>query len=233
MNIETLDWDSDFFRFKVGKLVCNSSEDFDFDAFKIGAEQYKIVYVFSKHSLTHHSLKLVDEKVVLEKQIDFQHFQEMPEYTIDSFREDSHNFEEIRQLALESGVYSRFNVDQNFNKKEFEKLYTSWIKQSIQKKIAFDVLVATKWNNVIVGFMTLNKKSKILADIGLVAVSASERGKGIASQLLHNSFQKLKLLGYEKVQVVTQFENIPAMNLYQNAGFEIKERTFIYHYWNL
>lgn len=233
MNIETLDWDSDFFRFKVGKLVCNSTDDFDFDAFRIAAELYKIVYVFSKNKIVDHSLKLVDEKVVLERKIELERLQEITEFTIDSFSDGIHNFEEIRQLALESGVYSRFNVDQNFNNEEFEKLYTSWIEQSIQKKIAFDVLVATKWNNIIVGFMTLNKKSEILADIGLVAVSASERGKGIASQLLHNSFQKLKLLGYEKVQVVTQFENIPAMNLYQNAGFEIKERTFIYHYWNL
>jgi ribosomal protein S18 acetylase RimI-like enzyme len=43
------------------------------------------------------------------------------------------------------------------------------------------------------------------------------------AMLLKNGFQKLSL--------VTQGDNIPALKLYQKAGFYIVESSFTYHIW--
>jgi dTDP-4-amino-4,6-dideoxy-D-galactose acyltransferase len=234
MVVERLDWDSDFFNFNVGKVACSDDESFDAEAFLNSNRSFKLVYVFSKTKIDHGLLKLVDDKVVLGRSLDTnQSNKNVDDIIIKPFEARIHSSNEIKKLALESGEFSRFNIDVNFKSNEYERLYTEWIEQSINKKIAFEVLVAANKNETILGFITLNKKSDTLADIGLLAVSAASRGKGIAGKLLQHSFEIVERLGFKSIQVVTQFNNQPAMRLYQNAGFEIKERTFVYHYWNL
>ena len=110
---------------------------------------------------------------------------------------------------------------------------SKWIALSIEEKLAFDIIIATDKNETIVGFVTLNKKSENLVDIGLVAVSDGFRGKGIGKSLMNYALNKSFELGYKEIQVVTQITNINAMKLYESVGFNIKEKTFVYHYWNL
>lgn len=234
MVVERLAWDSDFFGYEVGKIDLKKHISLDFQEFLDSASKFKLVYIFSKYSINYDLINRVDEKIIFEKTIDFQIEENNNKgIEVQSFNENDHSLLEIKKLALESGIYSRFYLDKNFKQNEFEKLYISWIEQSINKKIAFDVIVATDNNKTILGFITLNKKNENIAEIGLVAVSEASRGKGIAKKLLNYSFKKAKKLGFETIQVVTQNENIPAMKLYESVGFEIKEKTFVYHYWNI
>ncbi len=234
MFVERLAWDSDFFGYEVGKIDLKNNMSLDYELFLIAASKYKLVYIFSKYSINYDLINLVDEKIIFEKILDFQ-FEETNKDTFDiqSFDENIHSVSQIKNLALESGIYSRFYLDKNFKNNEFEKLYISWIEQSINRKIAFEILVATNKNKTILGFITLRKKNENTVEIGLVAVSEASRGKGIAKKLLNFSFKKVKELGFKTILVVTQNQNIPAMKLYESVGFEIKEKTFVYHYWNI
>ncbi len=234
MIVERLTWDSDFFGYEIGKIDLKNNMSLDYEEFLKSASKFKLVYIFCKTTIDFDHFDKVDEKIILDKNVGFE-FEDKNNngIKIQSFNENDHSLVEIKKLALESGIYSRFYLDKNFKQKEFEKLYISWIEQSINKKIAFDVIVATDVDNTILGFITLNKKNENIAEIGLVAVSEASRGKGIARKLLNYSFKKTKKLGFETIQVVTQNENIPAMKLYESVGFEIKEKTFVYHYWNI
>ncbi len=234
MVIEKLDWDSAFFGYEVGKISLKKEQLLTVEDFLVATENFKLVYVFSQQKLDFKSIVLVDDKIVLKRLIATADADEYEENnSIQSFDTKHHSSEEIRKLALESGVYSRFYKDQHFKNNEYERLYLSWIDQSIEGKLAFDILVAMDEHNSIMGFITLNEKSSDLVDIGLVAVSKEARGKGIARSLLRNAFQKARQLGYKNIQVVTQNDNLPAKKLYESEGFAIEERTFVYHYWNL
>lgn len=234
MKLERLDWDSTFFNYNVGRIIVNENQSINLSEFLLDSKKYKLVYIFSKLSLLNELFKLVDEKVVLHQELSSNSF-DLPSdfFTIKSFDKLIHNRQELEKLALESGIYSRFNIDENFKSGEYNKLYLKWIALSIEEKLAFDIIIATDKNETIVGFVTLNKKSENLVDIGLVAVSDGFRGMGIGKSLMNYALNKSFELGYKEIQVVTQITNINAMKLYESVGFNIKEKTFVYHYWNL
>lgn len=234
MKLERLDWDSTFFNYNVGRIIVNENQSINLSEFLLDSKKYKLVYIFSKLSLHNELFKLVDEKVVLHQELSSNSC-DLPSdfFTIKSFDKLIHNRQELEKLALESGIYSRFNIDKNFKSGEYNKLYLKWIALSIEEKLAFDIIIATDKNETIVGFVTLNKKSETLVDIGLVAVSDGFRGKGIGKSLMNYALNKSFELGYKEIQVVTQITNINAMKLYESVGFNIKEKTFVYHYWNL
>lgn len=234
MRLEKLEWDSNFFNYNIGRIIINENQSLNIPDFLSNSKEFKLVYIFSKLNLQNELFKLVDEKVVLHQELSQINIDLTSDFfSIKSFNKLTHNRKELEALAIESGAYSRFKIDENFKSDEFLKLYQSWISLSIDGELAFDIVVATDKNEHIIGFVTLNKKSKSLVDIGLVAVSGAHRGKGIGKKLLQYTLKKCFELGYKEIQVVTQFYNVNAMKLYESVGFEIQEKTFVYHYWNL
>jgi len=234
MIVEKLDWDSSFFGYEVGNIILTEDYLFDKTDFIRSTSKFKLVYLFSKKLIDFDSISLVDDKIVLSRDLSYFEINEKRNtVVIQTFNSKIHSVEEIQKLSLESGIYSRFYLDKNFKDNEYEKLYLSWINQSIGGRLAFAVLVAVNENKTILGFITINKKKEFIAEIGLIAVSNESRGKGVAKNLLKKSFEVVNELGYKKIQVVTQKNNLPAMNLYKSEGFKIIERTYVYHYWNL
>ena len=80
------------------------------------------------------------------------------------------------------------------------------------------------------GFITL-KYFEDHAQIGLIAVSEDQRGKGVGSLLIQYACNLTFENSIFQMNVVTQFSNKPAMQLYEKSGFKIKQQTFIYHWW--
>lgn len=228
--IHSLDWDSAFFGYNVGKIDVRDENKFDFKAFNIESKKFKLIYIYSKNNLIYPNFKLVDKKVLLSQMC--TDFLNQNTVVIESFDPKKHNILELKKLALESGLYSRFKIDKNFKNGEFESLYIRWIENAINDELTFDIIVAVK-NNKIVGFATLNKKKDFLADIGLLAVSELVRGCGIGRQIIQECIIRSKKAGYQEIQVITQLDNSAAMNLYKKANFKIKEINNIYHLWNL
>ncbi|WP_185213178.1 GNAT family N-acetyltransferase [Sphingobacterium mizutaii] len=220
--IEKLIWDSDFFDKKIGKI------NLDLQNLNFSMLDYDLVYVFSDQSNL--PFNLVDKKIVylIEDLSSINIGSNFP--NISFFDKESDNYNELLSLTYQSGEYSRFNLDKNFSNLEFRNLYRKWIDNSISKQIATHILVK-KIEGKIVGFATLGAKNSELADIGLVAVDASYRGKGIAKELVNSAIKLSKELGYKKIQVVTQLDNHPANLLYTKSGFKQHTITYIYHIW--
>lgn len=241
MKIEYLQWDSNFFGLKIGKLDLSSSVSFcDVEKeIQIGKkEEYDLLYLFYSDHETDFSFQnflgqkgnLVDEKVTYEKKLNKE----------TAYLKDSDNItnyigrsltSDLQELALLSGQYSRFLLDKNFPKKSFEKLYTEWIYKSLMGEIADKVYVYEK-NNMPIGFVTLKieKKTKH-SQIGLIAVSSREQGLGVGKKLITKCVNYSNKVGCDKIVVPTQQANKGACQFYERNKFLVKNTTNIYHLW--
>jgi len=162
-------------------------------------------------------IKWVDTKITFEKKL------------LDSFEDPglgSYQGEltkELEELAYLSGTYSRFKLDSRLQNGEFEKLYKLWINKALESQ---KVLVTPEK----AGMVSFSVEKEI-GRIGLIAVSDKYQGQGWGKKLVQAiefwAFQK----GAKAMQIVTQESNIPACRLFQNLGYEIVEKVFVYHWW--
>lgn len=227
--ISKAEWDSKFFDYPVGILIVKEKNDFDLKKILAESNEFKLVYIISKMDLEDFPLlKLMDKKVIYTKQLsNCKNEGEMLEYS-----PEIHSYDQLLNLAYLSGTYSRFKIDENFMNNEFRLLYKEWLDKSIEKKLAFKVLI-NHLEAEIAGFVTLNKKDTQTSEIGLIAVGEKFQGRNIGSKLI----QECEFLSIERnlpnIEVATQYENLAARRLYEKNNFSIKNITNIYHFWNL
>ncbi len=223
--ITRLDWDSDFFGYPVGKAINEEPEHFSIENLGREAEEFRLVYLFSKTELPVSSkdLFLADRKVTLLRKT---------EMLTDNYECIEPYYgkvtDRLLELALQSGIYSRFNTDRSFVNDEYRKLYTAWIENSVSRMIAREVFVYRRQGRLL-GFITSGTRAE-RADIGLVAVDSQSRGRGIGSLLVSYAVNEARTAGYDEIQVVTQLDNESAMNLYQKNGFCVIDMVYVYHY---
>ncbi len=136
---------------------------------------------------------------------------------------------QLEALAIESGLYSRFNTDPKITRQNFEKIYKLWIYNSATRDNAKTVLII-KRDQKIVGMVTLGEKND-RGDIGLLAVDPSYRGMGLGKILVYAAQDWCVTQGYQTGQVVTQKTNIPAAKLYENCGYKVEKIENFYHFW--
>lgn len=227
--IEQLNWDSDFFGYPVGKFNHHSNGPLPFLNDE-SADRFRLIYVFSDDPLVIDDSRIseVDIKTTLVRDLgkenDFPLHPSISDYK--GGKDD-----ELNRLAIESGVYSRFRRDPRFKNNEFVRLYSKWISDSIQMKIA-DKLLVFEEDDQLRGFVSIRYKNES-AEIGLIAVHGNSRGRGIAMALLNAAFFHSRQQDFPFIRIVTQQDNIPAMKLYLKAGFRLEHKVYIYHFWNI
>ena len=226
--IEKVNWDSAFFAFSVGKTFVNDPSTFDNDTFLLSAEKYRLVYVFSAGPLTDtKALKHVDVKLTFQKKI---HHSFPTNWTF--FHEAQHDKSKLQQLVFESGIYSRFRTDLNFDERCFYSMYEIWIQKSIESNLS--AVLIEQFNNELVGFVTVDfAEGSNIASIGLIAVSQESRGQGVGGKLLRQAESLAASRHCNILRVATQKQNEKASAFYLWNGFELAEQLYIYHYWNL
>jgi len=233
-----LDWDSSFFKYKVAMLLLPSYNYIELDSSlqNLKKEQVKLVYWSpeNQNNIDEEKVislggKLVDIKTVYRINLDGK--------SIDDFKRDERVMEysdivlhpDLLTLAYESGIWSRYKVDENIGKQKFEELYKIWMEQSVAKKIAKTILVTHKGTRL-TGMITLGEKEG-MGNIGLVAVDAEQRGKGLGFALFQEMFRWFIQHGYKIITVVTQEANVSACRFYEKSGFEKLSAQPFYHFW--
>ena len=226
MIIEKLQWDTDFFGYEVAKVIDFTGTEVEVKA--INHFSAKLMYVFAEQAMDHlpANFFLADEKVVFKQKLPTHAVAPLVQTEIIELFEPT---KVLVELALQSGLYSRFKVDENFKNQEFERLYTKWIENSFdtgKNARVFGYVSEEK----LLGFVTLGVKNNI-PDIGLIAVDEQARGQGIGSKLLHYLYTLLVQEKQHELTVTTQGKNLPAMAFYQKNFFEVFSTTYIYHVW--
>ncbi|WP_430817674.1 GNAT family N-acetyltransferase [Carboxylicivirga sp. RSCT41] len=235
IEIQHLGWDSDFFNFKIGKVDIDALSKEEIA--KVKEEQYKqnydLLYLMTIDKRRASNLEdaitgvvLMDEKVTFSKKINketvYVNNRNISEYK-------GCACSELLELVYLSGHESRFKKDAELAP-YFEKMYKTWIDNSISGQLADTVLVHGN-NQNINGFVSL-KKEELTGNIGLIATAKKQHGKGIGRQLMHaaeNWYMRNKIT---KATVVTQLSNTHACSFYKKNGYSIKEIQYIYHLWN-
>lgn len=136
---------------------------------------------------------------------------------------------ELEQLALAAGSYSHFRMDPEFPRGLFFKIYHEWIKNSVNKSIACDI-ITIKDQDKTVAMTTLGTKNN-RGDIGLLAVDANFRGKNFGTKIVVAAQLYFISQGFTLAQVVTQVANTPARRLYEKCGFRPEKFENFYHFW--
>ena len=136
---------------------------------------------------------------------------------------------ELRELAFASGIHSRFRVDPDMPLRCFETLYETWIQRSTRREIADEVLVCGALERV-EGMITI-RLDGATAHIGLIAVEAQARGKGLGKGLIRAAESWVVERGASRMEVVTQGANSEACALYERCGYRIGAEEDVYHLW--
>lgn len=234
MKYKHIAWDSNFFEFNVARIeLKNNSRDLLEILNFLKIEGYTLIYGFSKTELddndevlTAFHGKLMDKKITYVKTIDdvtsLNYNENIEKYITNKVNANLIN------LAIQSGEYSRFKLDRRIPKEKFKELYWHWLINSINKKVAKEVYVYIE--NEISGFITLTEKNG-KANIGLIAVDRIERGKGIGKILMESAEIWATENLIPNIQVVTQEANFKACKFYENCGYKLDKKEFIYHFW--
>jgi dTDP-4-amino-4,6-dideoxy-D-galactose acyltransferase len=137
----------------------------------------------------------------------------------------------LRQLAERSHRDSRFYADGNFPAAACDELFAKWIDRSVRDRdFAGSVLVPQIEANRPAGYITCAVKEGV-GQIGLIAVDENFRKMGVGGRLLAESSRWFAKQGVERVSVVTQGRNIPALRMYQRYGFSIESIHLWFHWW--
>ena len=233
MNIEKLNWDTEFFGYEIGKVTLKGFAIEQYEGFleKATKSKMRLIYVFpldriSVKTLLDCKIPLVDTKVTFEK-ADFISFKSVN--NIKSY-DSNEKFGSIQKLALLSGEYSRYRIDKNFSNNEYGRLYSEWIIRSINKEIASDVIIYKK-GDLIKGFVSYKMINNIKIVVGLIAVDKTEHGQGIGKVLMQAVENIAFQQGIKKILVSTQFKNEQALRFYKSCGYKIIEQQEIFHLW--
>jgi dTDP-4-amino-4,6-dideoxy-D-galactose acyltransferase len=228
-----LPWDSSFFGFSIGEmsisnLKCNEITNL---LQEISNLKLKLVYLYpldieSIKALSNSQIPHVDNKLTFIKSVNQLNFINISCIVSYNKRND---FNKLLKLALESGKYSRFKKDKNFGNKEFARLYTEWIQNSINGKIADEVLVYNLGVDV-AGFVTYKSEADKIV-IGLIAVDTKYKRIGIGTSLMQTIENIAVQTGKEKIEVSTQEANFKAVSFYKHLGYELKHTKTIFHLW--
>ncbi len=224
MGIKRVSWDSDFFGFQVGETEnysdLSSSNNYDLIILKQNRDEIVNIPNFEK--------TFQETKVIFNKILNYDSLCCNDTSVID-FDDIPIRKDFFYSLAFESGKYSRFKLDPNFEQNKFELLYKKWVDNSIAKDFA-DKIFYVKELNEVIGFVTV-KNNVNFSTIGLIAVAENHQGKGIGKKLILNVEKYCISINIFELRIPTQKENTVACHFYINMGFNIKEETIIKHYW--
>lgn len=141
----------------------------------------------------------------------------------------------LLDLAIASGSFSRFKVDEKIPVSGYHGMFEAWMKNSLNGSVADEVFVAyDNYTEEEIGFVTVKCKN-INVNVGLLAVSENHRRIGAASALLSRAaLWALEQIGSEEsatMNVVTQGNNGPASHCYERFGFKKQTIQQINHVW--
>lgn len=238
-DVKYLTWDSKFFGVQTAQILSRQ-----LDASKLSstlnalwAVGVELVYWASDPSDPDSSNGasvcsglLVDTKIVYSANVDTFSNQIPSTCVIGEYNTLSGSDKDMEQIAIDCGEFSRFRVDPRISNEFCSELYRTWIRNSINRSFADNVLVANS-QGVISGLVTVIVDS-VTGSIGLLGVGKNYRGQGIGRALVSAAMGWFSSHDCSKATVVTQGRNHPARGLYESCGFSLEQTDDYYHFWN-
>lgn len=141
---------------------------------------------------------------------------------------------ELRRIAAASHHDSRFYHDPRFDRARCDALYAAWIERSHRDPHGIVLVAPVAAAGVPAGYITAAIAPGghgAIGSIGLFAVAAAARGRGIGQRLIGGAFDWLAGSGAGTVRVVTQGRNLGAQRMYQRLGMRTCALELWLHRW--
>ncbi len=135
----------------------------------------------------------------------------------------------IQKIARQAHRDTRFFKDFNFDRLMCEELYARWIHRDFELGNVLGYFPNNREDAG--GYITLAVESPGCARIGLIAVEKTLRGQGAGIQLLDAALRTAAEMGAAIIRVATQGTNVPALKLYERAGFRVCNVKIWFHKW--
>ncbi len=136
--------------------------------------------------------------------------------------------EKIEFIAKKSFLQGRFYKDPAIDHSAADDLYASWIRNAFLRKDKYFVLDVER--NGFILFSDIEQGHGL--EIELIAVDDRVRKRGIAGKMITALKAYAVEKGYRYIKVVTQADNIGAVNLYAHHRFKLIKCEYTYHFWN-
>lgn len=234
MKIQYLKFDSDLAGRHIGKYClpqCLKLASLASQDLVLKFKEFDLIYLTAKFQENISQLKdfnylLADIKITLSANLKNISFNKLKLRQSDFFQQNDTD----RLLKLGTDLYkiSRFYFDKH-TRRLGKKIYQAWIKNSINKSLADEIIVQRDHTQRVIGFATL-KISDSFAEPVLVKVDRSFSGQGYGRILMRKCYSFLASQHQDiEIRVHTQLKNLIALKLYQSFGLRIIDYNFIYH----
>jgi dTDP-4-amino-4,6-dideoxy-D-galactose acyltransferase len=230
-----LEWDSDLFGRRIGRVALPALDAESAAAAVAWAERERLdcLYLLADAAdavtiglAEAHGFELKDLRVTLARQGPAPTAATLAGAEIRPARPG--DLPALEALARASFHDTRFFFDRRFDPAAAAELYAIWVRQSCAGQ-ADAVHVAADASGAC-GFLTCVLRGDV-GQIGLVAVEARARGRGLGAALVDAGLRWFADHSATRVEVVTQGRNIVAQRLYQRAGFLTEAVQLWYHRW--
>jgi dTDP-4-amino-4,6-dideoxy-D-galactose acyltransferase len=231
---EYLDWDSQFFGLRIGRLFKARLTSGDVPDVLSWCRERSIDCLYFLSDPEPESLRvaatsefqLVDTRITLETPLDGYAPEGCRDSRVRPARPD--DLTALRAIAGSSHTDSRFYSDNHFPRLKCDELYRVWIEKSCAGWA--DVVLVAEHRGEPAGYVTCAVTGD-RAQIGLIAVAGDAQGVGLGRALLECAFSWMRTRAAVTAWVVTQERNTKAMQFYRAAGFAPSSKQCWYHLW--
>ncbi len=228
---ERLDWDSAFFGVNIARVLADRVSPESAIHIDRWCDENEIdcIYFFARAGdlATEQTAMSAGYKLV-DVRISFETSARTFELPVHIRPAKSTDVPRLRQIARTGHVDTRFFFDPRFDPHKAQLLYERWIENSVNG-FAQAVFVAEA-AGAHAGYVTCHLKNGA-GSIGLIAVDAAHRGRGLGRDLVRAGVDWLSRNGAGKITVATQARNVAAQRLYYRCEFMPYEVQWIYHKW--
>lgn len=235
--IEYLEWDSNFFYKKIGRIEFlpkkDNIYDFNLDNILINSD-YQLIYLFLDISLNIndfiHSFNphLVDTQIHLKIQI--SDLLEKVNYNLLNFDNLNNKYlKNIYKISEEASEISRFKYDSYLNM-NIKKLYRKMVDNSLNSSYGSGIILDTDNLQDIKGFISLDLSGDIAKEL-LISVKKEFRSYGIGKILIKKALNCCKDYKKFELNTIVSAKNIDSTNFHISQGFKINKIINVYHLW--
>jgi len=235
--VEILPWDSQFFGFKVGRVLLKNPAAEELAEAVLQANRGGIVCLYwladcadslASSPATTCGFRLVDIRVTFEHALSARAGENPPLSCVRRYVPE--DLPALVALARKSHRDSRFFSDGSFAEERCEALYEEWIRKSCQSGSSV-VLVAVPEEQP-AGYCTCSVSRDGVGNIGLIAVDPRWRRARLGTALVESALDHFRAESMRTATVVTQGRNLASQRLYQRGGFVTQSIQLWYHRWN-
>jgi len=220
-------WESEFFNRKIYSL---DETEWNARAFQEEVNAHKPDLVVAKVSVDDSALLkelIINGFVIEEVAVDFARSLTAGDVLHGSAFEiaTSAHIDELKNIASESLIHSRFNNDV-FGPCARQRLYETWVEKAVAGQYD-DVCLMVRSGGAVAGFITCRALGDNECRVGLLAVRPSCQGMGFGGMLLQSVSGYAFDNGCKSIRIATQYVNKPAMRLYSKYGYLVESIDLI------